>query len=65
MTFKIVAFTPDNFEKLIYMASEKQVHLYSNTMKEKVSDTSHCAGLVLDPNDYPEGTRFLVVLDKQ
>lgn len=61
VTFKVVAFTPNDFERTIYVASERQVHQQDVTMKERVSFTQHCAGLVLDPKDYPEGTRFLIV----
>ncbi len=61
MILKIVAFTPNDFERKIYEASERQVHLNDGCMKEKVSFTSGGAGLVLDPKDYPEGTRFLII----
>lgn len=61
VTFKVIAFTPEDYERLIYVASERQVHQQDVVMKERVSLTSHCAGLVLDPEDYPEGTRFLLV----
>ncbi len=62
-TFKVIAFTDTDFERLIYMASERQVHQQDSNMRERVSFTSHAAGLVLDPKDYPEGTRFLLVLE--
>lgn len=60
-TFKVIAFTPDDFERLIYVASERQVHQQDSCLKERVSFTCHAAGLVLDPADYPPGTRFLLV----
>jgi hypothetical protein len=60
-TFKVIAFTEDDFERTIYLASERQVHQYDHAMKERVSFTQHCAGLVLEPKDYPPGTRFLLV----
>jgi hypothetical protein len=60
-TFKVIAFTENDFERLIYLASEKQVHQNDYGMKERVSLTSLTVGLVLDPKDYPPGTRFLLV----
>ena len=60
-SFKVIAFTPDDFERLIYLASERQVHQQDGDMKERVSMTSHTVGLVLDPENYPKGTRFLLV----
>lgn len=62
-SFKIIAFNADDFERLIYLASERQVHMHDTNLKERMSYTSHSAGLVLDPKDYPEGTRFLIVRD--
>lgn len=62
-SFKVIAFTPDDFERLIYSASERQVHMNDSKLKERVSFTSHSVGLVIDPKDYPDGTRFLVVRD--
>ncbi len=59
--FKVIAFTENDFERLIYLASERQVHQHDHGMKERVSLTCHAVGLVLDPKDYPEGTRFLLV----
>ena len=60
-TFKVIAFTNDEFERLVYLASERQVHQHDRGMEERVSFTCHEAGLVLDPKQYPEGTRFLLV----
>lgn len=60
-SFKVIAFTPDDFERVIYRASERQVHQQDAGMKERISSNSLDAGLVLDPADYPEGTRFLLV----
>ncbi len=65
VTFKVIAFTPDDYERTIYVASERQVHQNDSNMKERVSFTQHCAGLVLDPSDYPDGTRFLIVRENQ
>lgn len=59
--FKVVAFTPDDYERTIYVASERQVHQTDMCMKERVSFTQLGAGVVLDPKDYPEGTRFLLM----
>ncbi len=64
MTFKIVAFTEDDFERVIYLASEKQVHQQDSNMRERVSFTQMGAGLVLDPKDYPDGIRFLIIMEK-
>ena len=61
VTFKVIAFTPDDFERTVYLASERQVHQQDTNLKERVSFTQHCAGLVLDPKDYPPDTRFLIV----
>lgn len=61
VTFKVVAFTPDDYERVIYVSSERQVHIQDSTMRERVSLTAGGAGLVLDPKDYPEGTRFLLI----
>lgn len=60
MTFKIIAVTPDDFTREIYVASQKQVHMHDHTLKEKVR--SPYIGLMLDPKDYPEGCTFLIEL---
>lgn len=59
--FKVVAFTPEDFERLVYMASERQIHQHDGNMAERVSMTYHVAGYVLDPAEYPLGTKFLLV----
>jgi hypothetical protein len=61
--FKVVAFTPDDYERVIYVASPRQVHQQDATMKERVSFTQNGGGLVLDPSDYPPKTRFLLMLE--
>lgn len=59
--FRVYAFTSDDFECLVYLASERQVHQHDGGMDERVSFTSGVAGYVLDPEKYPKGTRFLLV----
>ncbi len=59
--FKVVAFTPEDYERTVYVASERQVHQQDAGMKERVSMTAGGVGLVLDPTDYPAGTRFLLI----
>jgi hypothetical protein len=64
-TFKIIAFTPDDFERTVYVSTEKQVRQFDADMKERMSFTQNCNGHVLDPSKYPEGTRFLIVTEKE
>lgn len=59
--FKVVAFTPDDFERTVYVASDRQIHLSTTGMVERMSVTAGGGGLVLDPADYPPGTKFLLV----
>lgn len=37
--FKVIAFTPDDFERLIYIASERQVHQTDSNLKDYPPDT--------------------------
>lgn len=61
VTFKVVAVLDNDFERVVYVASERQVHQQDSAMKERVSFTAGGVGLLLDPKDYPEGTRFLLI----
>lgn len=65
VTFKVVAFTPADFERVVYLASERQVHQQDALMRERVSFAQMGAGLVLDPKDYPPDTRFLLVWENK
>lgn len=60
-SFQVVAFNPDDFERVIYTASERQVHMQDANLKERISLTVGGVGLVLDPTDYPDGTKFLLL----
>lgn len=63
--FKVIAFTPDDYERVVYVASDRQVHQQLHNMQDRVSFTTGGVGLVIDPKDFPEGTRFLIVREEK
>lgn len=58
-TFTVVGVTKEGYTRELYMASERQVHLTMHCMKEGVE--LPYIGHYLDPKDFPEAERFLLV----
>jgi len=60
--FSIIAVTAEGYQREIYTASERQVH--ANDPNMTAGTIGRESGLWLDPSDYPEAEKFLVVLQE-